>query len=243
MIILFRSLFIAIHFIFSILVGILISLLRPFHANNVYLTARVLGPLGIKILGVDYEMRNTQILKSSRPCVFISNHQNNMDIFVGASIIPQRTVTLGKSTLLWIPIFGLFYWLSGNYLIRRFNPQKSKDAMLGVTESLKRKNKSVWILPEGTRSRGRGLLPFKKGAFITAIEAGVPIVPVVFSSYHKKMKWNEWQSGKAIAKVLEPIDTKGLTREDAERLTEECFENFKQELELLDNEIKASPRD
>ena len=68
-----------------------------------------------------------------------------------------------------------------------------------MTELARRINKdnlSIWMFPEGTRSRGRGLLPFKTGAFHAAIAAGVPIVPVVGSTTHNKIDLNRWDNGK-----------------------------------------------
>lgn len=69
-----------------------------------------------------------------------------------------------------------------------------------VGEIIRERQISIWMFPEGTRSRGRGLLPFKTGAFHTAIAAGVPIVPIVCSSLHNKVDLNRWNNGVVIAK-------------------------------------------
>ncbi len=106
-----------------------------------------------------------------------------------------------------------------------------------VNTRIKEDQISVWVMPEGTRSRGRGLLPFKKGAFVTAIAAQCPIAPVVFSSYSKKLDLNKWQSGKIITKRLPIIETKGMTKEDAPRLMQETRQAMLNCLEELDREI------
>lgn len=62
------------------------------------------------------------------------------------------------------------------------------------------------MFPEGTRSRGRGLLPFKTGAFHAAIAAGVPVIPVCVSTTSNKIKLNRLNNGLAIVEMLPPVD-------------------------------------
>ena len=184
-------------------------------------------------------MRNEHIMNENRPCVFISNHQDNLDIFAGAMALPPRTVSIGKRDILYIPFFGLYYWLSGNILINRSNKRKAFETMDIAANTIKNKNISVWIMPEGTRSRGRGLLPFKKGPFITAIKAGVPIVPVAWNNYILEgVNLNKWHSGTIIMEALPPIPTAGLTVEDAGMLKDKAFDIMREEIAKLDAEVK-----
>lgn len=79
----------------------------------------------------------------------------------------------------------------------------------------------MFIYPEGTRNKNRGLLPFKKGAFKTAIMGQVPIIPVVMSPYYFiDGKKGTFDKGHIIVKALEPIPTKGLVDADHEDLME-----------------------
>lgn len=227
--------------IFSFLMGILIGILRPFHPSNVRTTGMILTPVGFKLLGIEFEIRGKENFKKQMPFVVTANHQNNLDMFPGGATIPNRCVTLGKSSIVWIPIFGLFYWLSGNILIDRSNKRKAKASMERVTQEILENNKSVYIMPEGTRGRGREvLLPFKRGAFITAINAQVPIIPVCFSSYHNKMRWNKLKAGKIIAQVLEPISTVGMKPEDSVRLMEDVYQIMKKQIITLNEELNIS---
>ncbi|MEK6624942.1 MAG: 1-acylglycerol-3-phosphate O-acyltransferase [Bdellovibrionota bacterium] len=221
----------------TFVIGIIVCFARPSNSNNLYLCAKILAYKSFAILGINFEKSSMQQLGDLGPAVYMSNHQNNLDIFPGAACILPRTVLLGKSSVMWIPIFGQFFWLSGNILIDRNNSEKAKASMKKVTRKILDKKLSVWLMPEGTRSRGRGLLPFKKGGFITAVEAQVPIVPIVYCSYTKKIDLSKWRSGKIIGKVLDPISTKGLTLLDVPALMTSTHVLMKATLDDLDKEM------
>lgn len=92
------------------------------------------------------------------------------------------------------------------------------------------------MFPEGTRSRGRGLLPFKTGAFHAAIAAGVPIVPICVSSTNN-IKLNRWSNGKVIVEIMPPVDTNGYGKERVRELSEHCRNLMLAKIEQLDAEI------
>tara|TARA_B100000886_G_C20282856_1_gene432017 strand:- start:60 stop:773 length:714 start_codon:yes stop_codon:yes gene_type:complete len=214
--------------------ALLLSIVRPFNPNNIYFFACLWGPVAQKILGFDVRLTNHQIMKDNRPCVFIMNHQSNYDIVLGGIIKVKRTVSLGKKEILWFPIFGLFYWLSGNILIKREKKRKALAAMKKVNRIIKEKNISILIMPEGTRSKGKGLGSFKKGAFRTAVGAEVPIVPICVSSWSKSINLNKWNSGLLYINVLEPIKTNNMTSKDVEKLTVLARDRMFHEIERLD---------
>ena len=105
-----------------------------------------------------------------------------------------------------------------------------------VVEKIKTRNISVWLFPEGTRSRGKGLLPFKTGAFHAAIDAGVPIVPIICSSTGD-LKVSKGNNGHVIVEVLDPISTEGLTKDDVRDLSNRCHEVMAKKLEQIDAEV------
>lgn len=218
--------------------GVLISFLRPFNPDNVRIGARAVA-LGRKILGIKLVFRNKEIFKQTHPSIIVSNHQDNMDIFFGGATIPRRTVSIGKKSIIWVPFFGLYYWLSGNILIDRANKKRAFETMDIAAKKIRENDTSVWIMPEGTRSRGRGLLPFKKGPFITAIKAGVPITPVAVSSYLKDMNLNRWHSTTMLVEVLPPIPTAGLTVADANELKDKVYQIMKEAIDRIDLEVAS----
>lgn len=232
-----RFLFIGAYVAIVMSIGMVICIFRPRHPNNVYDMCKMLAWKSFAILGIDYDRRGYEEHKKLGPTVYCSNHQNDLDMFPGGSCLQERTVVLGKDAIIWIPFFGQFFWLSGNIMINRSNPFKARKSMEMVTKRIQEDKISVWVMPEGTRSKGRGLLPFKKGAFVTAIEAGCPIAPVVFSSYAGKINLNKMKSGRIIAQCLPPISTEGMTREDVPKLMEQTYQVMKNCQVELDKEI------
>ncbi|MBC7428947.1 MAG: 1-acylglycerol-3-phosphate O-acyltransferase [Bacteriovorax sp.] len=228
--------------IFSTTCGIIVSLFRPFNPKNVKVTTDLLK-YGSYILGIKLILRHREIADENRPCVFVSNHQDNLDIFPGAFCLPERTVSIGKKNILWIPFFGIYYWLSGNILINRKNKRSAFETMDIAANAIKEKSISVWIMPEGTRSRGRGLLPFKKGPFITAIKAGVPVVPYAWSNYVKHVNLNRWDAGTILMEILPPVPTTGLTVMDATELKDRIHKMMAEAIERLDAEVKIMYRE
>jgi len=211
--------------------GTLICMFRPFHTGYTHLFARCFGYFGAKILGLKITVHNRERIVSTPSCVYVSNHQNNIDLFVCGNVIRKRTVSIGKKSLKFLPFFGPLYWLSGNILIDRDNVRKSLRKMDEDTDkTLIEKDTSIWIFPEGTRNSSETLLPFKRGAFRTAIKSQVPILPICVSSYAKKTNFNRLTSCEIEVTVLEPISTKNLKTSDAGRLALECQEKIQETL-------------
>ena len=182
----------------------LFCLIRPFHRDNVYHTAKYLGKVA-KVLGLDIEVRIPDSAKNIGPVVYICNHQNSYDIFTVSGAVQPGTVSVGKKSLKWIPFFGQMYWLTGNILIDRKNKNKAMNTIDMTANKIREKKLSVWLFPEGTRSYGRGLLPFKTGAFRTAAKAGVPIVPCLLYTSDAAIDLNRWDNGKMIVEFLPPV--------------------------------------
>ena len=220
------------------IIGTIIGVLRPFNPGNVTIMAKLVK-LGTYILGFKVIKRDVEIMHDHHPGLFISNHQHNIDIFLASHILPHRTVSLGKKSLRWIPLFGQFYWLSGNVLIDRNNKRSAHGTMDQVAVAIKEKNTSIWMMPEGTRSHGRGVLPFKKGAFFTAINAQVDIMPICISTLDGHLDFSKWKSGTVIIQALPAVSTSGLTKRDVGELTTKCHELVKNQVAKLDQEIKA----
>lgn len=202
--------------------GLLLTLCRPFHPDNSRLCAKLFAWPALRIMGLRMDIRIEALLELKRPCVIIANHQSNYDLFVIGGLIPPRTVSMGKKSLKWLPLFGQLYWLAGNVLIDRDNPRNARRSLLATARTLQERDTSIFVFPEGTRHPGEGMLPFKKGAFQLALAAGVPIVPLCVSSYAGTLNANRCVAARIAVRSLAPIETSNLTSADLGQLMEDC---------------------
>ncbi len=227
--------------IYSILVcvfGSIWCLFSPRNPCHVATFGHLFGRLSW-VFGVKVELRKPADTASYGNAIYIANHQNNYDMITAAKILQPTTVTVGKKSLLWVPFFGLLYWLTGNLLIDRDNRAKAHGTIGQLVDQFEKKRISFWMFPEGTRSRGRGLLPFKTGAFHAAVAAGVPIIPIVVSNTHSKINLNRLKNGLVIVEMLLPVDTSGYTAQLVRKLATHCRELMMEKLEALNAEVEA----
>lgn len=236
MLVILRALIVIPFCILVCLGGSIYCLFSPRNPRHSYTFGRLFGRLA-PVFGLTVETRVNPAVKADGNCIYIANHQNNYDMVTAAAAVQPRTVTVGKKSLLWIPFFGPFYWLTGNILIDRNNKTKSRGTIYQIIEQMKKRDISVWMFPEGTRSRGRGLLPFKTGAFHAAIAAGVPVVPICVSSTSGKIKLNRWNNGHAIVEMMSPIDTSGYDKDQVRELAQYCHDIMAEKLAQLDQEV------
>jgi 1-acyl-sn-glycerol-3-phosphate acyltransferase len=153
------------------------------------------------------------------PAIYVLNHQSSLDgIPLGALRIPRLAI-IGKKEVAFIPFIGWAFWLAGNVLIDRADGKKARGQLDAGVAAIKSRRVSIAIFPEGTRSKAEGFLPFKRGAFQMAIEAGVPVVPVVIESLKKVINPVAKKYGGLLrVRALVPLQTKDLTPKDAPAL-------------------------
>ncbi|EMJ9775828.1 1-acylglycerol-3-phosphate O-acyltransferase [Morganella morganii] len=231
-----RIIIVIIYCIVGSLAGILICLTSPRNPKHVMTFGRMYGKLSY-VFGIKMVYRIPEEAKHYGSCVYVGNHQNNYDMITMSNAVQPRTVTVGKRSLIWIPFFGQLYWISGNILIDRSNRSKAHNTITQVADQIKKRNISVWMFPEGTRSRGRGMLPFKTGAFHAAMAAGVPVVPVCVSTTQGRIKLNRWNNGVVIVDMLPPVDTSKYSREQVRELAEDCRQMMIKRIAELDKEV------
>lgn len=211
-------------------------LFKPRNPKHVHFFCRWFNQLH-RLMGLELIHRGKERATNTPNAVYISNHQNIFDFVTSPGMLTPRTVSIGKKSLLWVPFFGQLYWITGNILIDRENRSKAHNTIQQVAEAIHQRNLSVWMYPEGTRSKGRGLLPFKTGAFRMAIEAGVPIIPMCVSSIHGKLSLSNRDNGIVIAEMMDPIDVSSYDVQDARQLAEHCHQLMKQKIAQLDAEV------
>ncbi len=168
----------------------------------------VCGAAGIRLV-----VKGEENLWKKRPAVFILNHQSNVDMFIAAKLIRKDATGIAKKELQFYPIIGQLMQAAGVIFIDRKNREKAIEAMQPAVDSLKN-GTSFIIFPEGTRSYDYRLGKFKKGAFHIAMQAGVPIIPIVIRNAHDSMPrgTNIFKPAAIEVKVLPAISTKRWTK-------------------------------
>ena len=161
-----------------------------------------------------------------RPYVVVSNHESFADILL-ISHLPWEMKWLSKAELFKVPVLGWLMRLAGDIPVRRGEGRSAVEALQRCRVVLKRRV-SVMIFPEGTRSTTADMLPFKDGAFRLAIDSGVAILPLAVSGTGTALPKHGWRFGrsKAEVRVLEPIETAGLTVKDVPALRERVRERI-----------------
>jgi 1-acyl-sn-glycerol-3-phosphate acyltransferase len=154
-----------------------------------------------------------------QPYVFMCNHQSNFDIPVLLGNLPVQFRWLAKAELFKVPIFGRAMHAAGYISIDRSDRQSAFESLQKAADVL-RGGVSIMVFPEGTRSLDGVLKPFKKGGFVLAIEAGVPVVPVAIRGTHGIMPKGKRliRPGDVTVCIGEPIATTPYTLETKEVL-------------------------
>ena len=153
--------------------------------------------------------------------LYMSNHMSNFDIPVLLAHLPNHLRWLAKAELFKMPIFGPAMKTAGYISIDRSNRRSAVRSLNQAAKNIK-EGLSVLIFPEGTRSRENAIQPFKKGGFVLAVDAGVPVVPVTIQGTWTIMPKKRFlvKPGKVILEVAEPIETSGYNRKTKSDLME-----------------------
>ena len=184
------------------------------------------GELGSALAGVRLDVRGAEHL-AARPAVFLFNHQSQLDVLILARLLRGGFTGVAKKELANSPGFGLMFRLADVAFVDRGNTAQAYQALEPAVQKL-RDGISLVIAPEGTRSATPALGPFKKGAFHVAMQAGVPIVPIVIRNSGELM-WrgaSTIRAGTVQIVVLPPIPTLGWTVDELEKHLHEVREQY-----------------
>jgi 1-acyl-sn-glycerol-3-phosphate acyltransferase len=174
----------------------------------------VLGMLGI------------EVSLSGEPCpagpaVYAANHASALDIPILFGALPVDFRIIHKRSLYLVPIIGLYLYASGHIGIHRGSAFRAHKELERVAARV-RDGLSVVVFPEGTRSRDSDVGPFKRGSFLIALEAGVPVVPLSLVGVKQVARGGlRIGAGRVRVVVHAPICTTGRDAEQAAELAEE----------------------
>ena len=203
------------------------------------------GDLVTTMAGIKLIVKGEEYLWSDRPAVFILNHQSNVDLFIASKLIRENATGIAKKELKHMPIIGQMMAAAGVIFIDRKDKEKAIEAMKPAVEALKN-GTSIIIFPEGTRSYDYTLGAFKKGAFHLAMQAKVPLVPIVIKNAHDAMPrgTNLFRPAVVETIVLPPIATKGWTKRNMVKKIDQVrslfLKELGQEVEVVTPNGKAS---
>jgi 1-acyl-sn-glycerol-3-phosphate acyltransferase len=183
--------------------------------NVIYSPVRFFVRLGLSLVGVKVEVTGSELLDPSQPYIFTPNHQSLIEVPLFVTYLGRNPAYLAKKEVFKYPIFGFGIRLIGVVPVDRSNSPSAVESAKVATENLRR-GKSYVVYPEGTRSKDGRLLPFKKGAFMMAIDAGVPVVPVTVSGATRIMPKSQIKVFPSTVHITihKPVSTAGYSREN-----------------------------
>jgi len=206
------------------------SLLRP-GSDICMRMGRAWSRAMLSAMGARVTYEGVEHSRAVRPCVYIANHQSNVDIWVLIRVLPLHTRFVAKQSLFRIPVMGWAMAAAGFIPIDRRNRGRAIES-LRLAATRIRQGRSVVLFPEGTRSKDGRLLPFKKGPFHLALEAGVPVVPVAIHGSGRVLPSRAIRPrpGPVLVRFLEPVPVAAYEPRNHAGLLEEVRRRIEEEL-------------
>lgn len=209
--------------------------------NFIYSPVRLFIRAGLAMVRVRVEASGVEKLDPNQTYIFTPNHQSLIEVPLFVTYLGRNPAYLGKKEVFKYPVFGYGIRLIGVVPVDRSNSPAAVESAKLATENLRR-GKSYVVYPEGTRSRDGRMLPFKKGAFMMAIDAGVPIVPVTVSGATRIMPKAEVKVFPSTVRITvhEPISTEGYSKENVTELMERTRAKILSALDETETDFKGA---
>jgi len=189
--------------------------------RTIHKIARIWGKGILFISGIRVRVKGMSFVDPDQSYIFMANHQSNFDIPVLLAHLKVQFRWLAKAELFKIPVFGKAMRKAGYISIDRSDRKSAFLSLKKAAETIQN-GTSVLIFPEGTRSADGRLRSFKKGGFVLATEAGVPVVPVILYGTRSIMPREGLtiRPGDVTLRILPPVDTKDFHRKRKDALLE-----------------------
>jgi 1-acyl-sn-glycerol-3-phosphate acyltransferase len=188
-------------------------------------TVQTWGKWALRGFMVRVHVRGLEHVKPDGQYVVCSNHRSHMDVPIVLGVIKLPLVAVYKRSLRWVPVIGQALALSGSVGLDRRDAVDARRRMERFAQCIG-SGRSVMIFPEGKRSRGAGLEPFKKGAVDLAIDQQGEILPVTIVGTDQVYPPGRFlmTPGTVLVVIHPPLSAKGAAREDRERLNRQLQE-------------------
>ena len=181
----------------------------------------------LKAAGVDVVVHGEERMHTGEPRIYVCNHVSWFDVLALAASLPHYSF-VAKAEIVRIPLFGRGALAVGTIPIERDN-RKSAFESYKVAADRIRAGASVVVYPEGTRGKQYALRPFKKGPFVLAVAAGVPVVPTIVHGSIEVLPRGSFRlhAGRTIhLHFLEPVSAAGLAYEDRDGLMRRVYDRM-----------------
>lgn len=220
--------------VFTLLFGLAAMMLSPFNPSGrlVHWFARWWARTLLWVGRVPVRLDGLDNIPGGQPCVLVANHASAADIPILFGSLPIQFRIIAKDSLFHIPVLGWCMRLAGYISINRSSPKKAMRSLKKAARQIREGYPAV-VFPEGTRSRTGALQPFKAGAFLLAIESGVPVVPVGISGSFDILVRGSMKirpDAQVAVRIGTPIETGGFTTKDrrgladrARKAVEDCL--------------------
>ena len=165
------------------------------------------------LIGLNLNVKGEEHLWEQRPAVFVFNHQSKADVVIIAQLVRRDIAGVGKKEIKKMPLIGTVMEMGGVVLIDRADAKSAIKSMQPLVDAMKKEGKSVVLAPEGTRTISPKITTFKKGAFHLAMQAGVPMIPIVIRNAGDVAPKGDFVFRPATVdvEVLPPVDTSNWT--------------------------------
>jgi 1-acyl-sn-glycerol-3-phosphate acyltransferase len=237
------SLFVAATFLLTLAPPVLIAAWLTRNHELVYPWALFGARNWLRLSGAKVHVTGAEHLEANQTYVFISNHRSYLDTATLFAHTGRRLGVLAKKELLNVPILGYGMGFVNIMAIDRSNRERARETVEAAIARI-RSGRSFGVFAEGTRARPGEFLPFKKGAFYMAAQAGVPIVPVAIKNTDHLMGkgTGEARAGTIEMVMLPPISTAGYSKdEDVKKLVNHVHSLIGKELGVFQNGPNDAP--
>jgi len=176
----------------------------------------------LKAAGTRVALENLERIDLDRPQILVANHVSYFDVLAMMAYVPGKLRFVAKKELADVPVFGPAWRACGHVSIDRQNAESAHRSLDLIRRRIEEERPTVVLFPEGTRSASGELRPFKKGAFVLAIQTGAEVVPAAVLGTREIMRKGSWmiRTGRTIhVRFGEPLSVEGLGMEDRDALT------------------------
>jgi len=215
---------------FALMIPLLPWRLARIYCCNVY--GSIAGKAMVWCSGAEMIFHHRNRVNEQSPAILVSNHTSTLDMWIGMWVCPMGGCGLAKREIRYVPGVGQLYLLSGHPMIDRSNRERAISTMNDVATFIRENQLSLWLWPEGTRSKDGQLQSFKKGFVHAALATELPIIPVVVHNASKvwprgKLRFNP---GPVDVEVLPSISTADWSVENIDDHVEQIRSIFVERL-------------